>query len=108
MVRVNFGDADNDWEWIHGLYARDDQDTTYPFRCSSCIDNHTRIRDNVWYTYTSDNLLTIFTDRRPTVITDIEFSAEGHQYDVYVDEISLLAGYEDSTAADGSDNSSDG
>lgn len=110
MVRVYFRDSETDtsWNWIHGLYARDDPGTTYPFRCSSCIDNHVEIYDNVWYTYISDNLLTIFNDRHPTVITGIEFFAEGHQYDVYVDEISLLAGYDNSTGSDGSENTNDG
>jgi hypothetical protein len=108
MVRVYFSDGVNDWLWEHGLYARDDPGTTYPLRCSGCIDNHIRIYDNVWYTYTSANLLTIYADRRPTVITGIEFLSEGHQYDVYVDEVSLLAGYEVSTTAGGNDDDSGG
>jgi hypothetical protein len=109
MVRVYYRDVDdNDGHWIHGLYARDDPGTTYPLRCDTCVDNHIRIYDNVWYTYTSENLFTVLGDRRPAVITRVEFFAEGHQYDVYVDEVTLLAGYEVSTTAGGNDSDSNG
>ena len=92
--------------WRQGLYARNDAGTNYLLRCDTCINNHIRIRDNVWYTYTSDNLIELL-DRRPAVITDIVFYASGHQYDVFVDEVRLLAGYTQSPEEENADNDGD-
>ena len=94
MLRVKFIDVNgNPGEWIHGIYARLDPGTNVPRRCDTCLDNHLQIYEKTWYIYNSENLFTLFQEsQRPAIITDVVFYASGHQYDVYVDEVALLAG----------------
>lgn len=93
MLLVKFEDTNGvAREWYRGVYARDDG-ISLPNRCSSCFEPHILINEKTWYTFTSDNLFNAFgSDVRPAVITEIIFYASGHQYDVYVDEVALLAG----------------
>lgn len=94
MLRVRFIDVNgNPGEWIHGIYARLDPGTVAPRRCATCLDNHLQIYEKTWYVYNSENLFTLFQEsQRPAIITEVVFYASGHQYDVYVDEVALLAG----------------
>ena len=94
MVQVKFIDVNgNPGEWIHGIYARLDPGTNAPRRCATCLDNHLQIYEKTWYVYNSENLFTLFQEsQRPAVVTEVVFYASGHQYDVYVDEVALLAG----------------
>ena len=88
--------------WIQGIYVRDDPGSDYPLRCDSCLSNNIRIYDDVWYIYQSDNLFTLYLpERRPITITDVIFYTEGHQYDVFIDEVALLAGQILPGASDG-------
>jgi hypothetical protein len=106
MLEISYVDQDgNGGVWLQGIYARDDADNN-PLRIAGFSNNHIRIYDHVWYTYTSDNLIELL-DRRPVIITDIVFYAEGHQYDVFVDEVRLLAGYTQSPGDGNSDNAGD-
>ena len=81
----------NELHWYHGFY------TTYTpnigrTRCDSCLEPHEQINENTWYTYELEDLFTdLPADRRPGSIIEIEFYGEGHQYDVLIDEVSLLA-----------------
>lgn len=90
----------NEQEWHQGFYARRDSQATYPqpLTCTTCyqrFQEHIRIGERVWYTYESGNLLTQFTTRNvPHRITRLEFYASGHEYDIYVSDVSLLAGIE--------------
>lgn len=80
-------------EWYQGFYASlDPLYDSYKSRCASCTQDHEQINAKVWYTYESGNLLNVLpADARPATINKIEFYASGHQYNVYVGELSLFA-----------------
>ncbi len=90
-------------EWYQGFYSL--LDPLYDFyksRCASCTQDHEQINEKVWYTYESGNLLNIFpSDALPATINMIELYASGHQYDVYIGEISLFAGIVEAVPPDG-------
>jgi hypothetical protein len=98
MLRVDYTDADGvEREWIHGFYYRDDPNpayASYPPRCTSCIQDHDQINEKVWYSYSTGNFFSLFPpESRPEVINRVTLYASGHEYDVFVGEILLLAGY---------------
>ncbi len=101
MMRITFEGEDGGLrDWYQGIYARRDTNDVYPQRCGSCFENHLRILDHVWYTYESRNLFDLFQDTnpddefnsRPRTILNIRIYASGHQYDVYVGNVALVAG----------------
>jgi hypothetical protein len=78
--------------WYHGFYAWTDSQVDYPLRCSSCAQDNERISEKTWYTYESGNLIAeLPPDLRPSNILVVRFRTSGHQYNVYVGEVSLLA-----------------
>ncbi len=102
MLRMDYIDANGEAQrWFHGFYAREaDDPSNYPVRCSTCVQDHDLIWEKAWYTYESPNLLNLLTPVNPdgTVgspprsIVGIWFYASGHQYDVRISEVALLAG----------------
>ncbi|MEP7291382.1 MAG: hypothetical protein ABI835_06340 [Chloroflexota bacterium] len=85
----NKGDAVS---WFHGFYASVDPSRLFPSGCLSCNEQHERITPGVWYTYESHNLFETFApDVQPKSILNLRFYASGHQYDVYVNEVTLIA-----------------
>jgi hypothetical protein len=90
-------------EWYQGFYATlDPLYESYKPRCASCTQDHQQINQDVWYTYESGNLLNILpAEARPAAINRIEFYASGHQYNVYVGEVSLFAGIAEAVPPDG-------
>jgi hypothetical protein len=94
MLRIDYVDESGDGhDWIQGFYAKLDPGIDYPPQCASCLQEHKRVNANVWFTYESGNLFTLLPqDRKPASILNVRFYAEGHEYDVYVSEMSLLAG----------------
>lgn len=97
MLRMTYTDANNvDREWFQGFYAQSNPSAGYPPRCASCTQEHLQVNPRVWYTFNTGNLFaTISPLARPARINSIEFYASGHQYDVYVGEVSLNVGYLD-------------
>jgi hypothetical protein len=90
MLYIKFGDQNgNEREWYHGLYA-DYTPGLGMTICDSCLVAHDRINKDTWYTYEKD-LTNLPVDWRPAMIETIEFSAKGHQVEVIIDEVSLLA-----------------
>ena len=95
MLQVDYVDAAGlGHRWYHGFYYAPEPD--YPQRCDSCFEEHERVNEKAWYTYDSGNWLSYFTffpeAQRPVSIVNVQFYASGHQYDVYVGEVALLAG----------------
>lgn len=83
--------AGNELHWYHGFYTKYTPNVGRT-RCDSCLEPHEQISENAWYTYELEDLFAdLPTDRRPGSIIEIEFYGEGHQYDVLIDELSLLA-----------------
>jgi hypothetical protein len=79
--------------WYHGFYVMPSAQFEYPLRCDSCTQDHQNINENAWYTYDSGNLFTLIPEsQRPKSILNVRFYASGHEYDVYVEDVSLLAG----------------
>ena len=76
--------------WYHGFFIR--QREEWPLRCDTCLQNHELIHDNSWYVYESPDLLTLFApEPPPETIVSISFYASGHEYDVLVHNVALLA-----------------
>ncbi|MBN1965919.1 MAG: hypothetical protein JW910_14810, partial [Anaerolineae bacterium] len=92
MLYVKYRDRDgNPREWWHGFYAEytPNQGRT---RCDTCLEEHERINKDAWYTYESGNLFTDLPEgQRPGWIIEVKFYASGHEFDVMLNEVSLLA-----------------
>lgn len=93
MLHISYIDRDgNSREWYHGFYASSPPGATYPRTCDQCLQPHELINKGAWYTYESGNLVTDWPeDLRPGTIKQIEFYASGHEYDVLLGEVALLA-----------------
>lgn len=82
--------------WYQGFYYRHEPQTQYPAVCITCgqvYQQHRLISEQVWYTFETGNLFDLLTPtERPVYISRFEFYAAGHQYDVFVSEVVLLAG----------------
>ncbi len=94
MLQIDYSDAAGvGHRWIHGFYSLLQPQLNYPLQCISCAQEHENIYANTWYTYDTDNLFNLLPpDSRPTSIANVQFYASGHEYDVYVGEVALLAG----------------
>ena len=76
--------------WFHGFYIHARED--WPQRCSSCLQDHELINEKSWYVYESPNLLTLFApEPSPETIVSIWVYASGHEYDVRIRDVALLA-----------------
>lgn len=79
--------------WYHGFYY-DSATPDYPRRCSSCILDHDNVYHQSWHVYNSGNLFAnLPPNQRPISVLRVRLYASGHQYDVYVRDIALLAGH---------------
>ena len=94
MLEVDYLDVNGiGHRWYHGFYAALDPQLNYPLSCDSCASEHERVNEKNWFTYDSGNWFTLFPpESRPATIINVQFYASGHQYDVYVGEVALLAG----------------
>lgn len=94
MLYLKYRDVNgNPQDWHHGFYSQTDPAySDWPLQCDTCAQQHESIYSSAWYTY-NDNLFTLFSpDKRPAHMDEIWFYASGHQFDVFVSEVSLLAG----------------
>lgn len=90
LLRMDYRDASgNAFTWYHGFYAEPAGPGARTI-CDSCLEEHERINKGVWYSYESGNLLEILPeDRRLSEITRLTFIADGHEYDVVLNEVAL-------------------
>jgi hypothetical protein len=80
-------------KWHQGFYAVPMGENRSPLRCDTCPQEHTLLRPERWYSYDSGNLLALFPPgQRPRFLLNLSFYASGHDYAVFVSEVSLLAG----------------
>jgi hypothetical protein len=85
--------------WFQGFYGQLTSRLDYPLTCVSCSRDHKRVNDRVWHTYESGNLFALLPEgARPASILNVRFYASGHDYDVYVGDLSLLASPTEPTA----------
>ncbi len=93
MLYIQYWDQDGnpDRVWLHGFFT--DYTPNVGRRiCDQCWEDHEQINKDAWYTYETGNLFTDWAqDRRPSAIEFIEFYADGHQYDVMLSEVALIA-----------------
>jgi len=96
MVRMDYLDQDYFTQgedartWHHGFYIRPRDG--WPLRCDTCLQDHELINGQAWYVYESPNLLTLFSPRPPPeIIVSFWVYASGHEYDVRVRDVALLA-----------------
>lgn len=82
-------------DYYQGFYASPADGLGWPRKCDSCASDHLHVNRGVWYTFESTDLVqdlpADLRDLRPIILEFIEFYASGHGYEVYVDEVSLLA-----------------
>jgi hypothetical protein len=93
MLRLDYADEYGARRiWFHGFYYNVQSELAYPFQCNSCAQEHEIVNEKAWYTYESGNLFSLIPpDKRPKSIINVQFYASGHQYDVYIGEIAMLA-----------------
>lgn len=93
MMRIDYFDrAGNSRRWFQGFFIphADDNEHNNPLRCSNCPALHERVSEKTWYQFDSGNLLSIFpANARPEKLINLQVYASGHQYDVFLSEISL-------------------
>lgn len=101
MLRIDYRDQRGaSRQWIHGFYSRPNPQLNYPLYCLSCTQEHELVNERTWYIYDTGNLLNLFAPgERPVSIVNVQFYASGHQYDVLVSDVALLAGSADDAAA---------
>jgi hypothetical protein len=98
MLRIDYVPASGAAarSWYYGFYAQYDPQYNYPRTCSSCSREHESVNTGVWYTYQSGNLFATIPDEvRIGTLLNVRFYTSGHEYDVYVSNLRLLAGSED-------------
>ncbi|MEO0563800.1 MAG: hypothetical protein AAF125_16970 [Chloroflexota bacterium] len=93
MLLMDYIDENGDSnQWFHGFYANSAPGTDFPQTCVSCSTDHKQINTETWYTYESGNLFTLLPEgARPASILNVRFYASGHDYDVRVSDVSLIA-----------------
>lgn len=94
MLHIEYVDVNGDKrDWFQGFYTSSNPQFDDPSLCESCIQEHRQINEKSWFTYNSGNLFTILANTgRPAYISNVEFYASGHEYDVFVSEVALTAG----------------
>jgi len=94
MLQITYLDAfGRRQNWYHGFYTHIDPALNYPLSCNSCRQEHDIINPNTWYTYESDNLFAALPAlERPQSIQEVRVYASGHEYNVYISQVALLAG----------------
>ncbi|MBN1679934.1 MAG: hypothetical protein JW966_06550 [Anaerolineae bacterium] len=92
MLYMRYVDQDgNERDWYHGFYAEYTPNVGRT-KCDSCLEEHERITKDAWYIYESGDLLTDLPEsQRPGSLLELKFYASGHEYDVMLNEVSLLA-----------------
>lgn len=93
MLRLDYLRADgSEGELIYGFYTLPDYSGQYPTTCSTCRQQHVRVQQYTWFTFDSGNILAGFTpEERPVAISRVRFYASGHQYNVNVSRVTVLA-----------------
>ena len=96
MMRLEYQPAvsNPDPYWIHGFYLWN-SNPSYPATCLTCSQEHEIVNTGNWYRYRSENLLNRFAllppEMQPVRLLALRVYASGHEYDVYLDEVSLFA-----------------
>ncbi|NJL57807.1 hypothetical protein HC928_23760 [bacterium] len=98
MIQIDFAaDSGRLPTLRHGLYARlDPAFAAWPLLCDTCGGrDHVRIYEDAWYTYESGNLLPFLRDPdnpdETFSLRSLRIYASGHEYEVYVAEVALIA-----------------
>ena len=92
MLRLDYEDSLRvDRYWIRGFYYDKEVESEFDTRCSTCLQDHVVANKRVWYTFESENLLTLINNvHHPARLESFQFYASGHQFDTVVGEIILL------------------
>jgi len=94
MLRLAYTDQNGNENrgWIHGFFA-DFTPGLGRRTCDTCLGDHDQINKEAWYTFESINFITDLPLAlgRPAYINEIKFYASGHQYEILLAEVSLLA-----------------
>jgi hypothetical protein len=79
-------------ELVYGFYTLPDFSGAYPSTCPSCRLSHVRVQPATWFTFDSGNILAGFSaDERPLAVSRVRLYASGHEYDVKVSRMVVLA-----------------
>lgn len=96
MVEIKYKDKQGALQsWRQGFYASLDPNRMNPPYCTICNPraDHLRVEKDVWYVYTSPNLISLFNQAGlpPAHIFSITLYASGHIYQSQVSRVELLA-----------------
>jgi hypothetical protein len=95
ILQMTYTAADgNTYVWLQGFYIFWNAGVGR-IRCDTCTQDHQQVNAEAWHTFESEDfILDLPTDRanqRPVRIDKIRFYASGHEYEVYVGELSLIS-----------------
>lgn len=89
-------------DYYQGFYIIPADRLGWPNKCASCTSNHLHVNAGAWYTFESTDLVQDLAldlqNLRPVELEFIEFYASGHGYEVFVDEVSVIAEIFDATS----------
>jgi hypothetical protein len=98
MVRLDYDflDAQNRLQaqvWYQGFYADRPPSDNNIQRCDNCPSVHEQISKDAWYLYDSGDLLKqLPSNETPVALNSITIYSSGHQYDVAIGDLAVLAG----------------
>ncbi len=108
MVHLTYRNLLNDTitrDLHQGFFIWPSDGLGWPEKCGTCPNEHEHVNRGVWYTFESEDLIQGLTateqELRPVVLESIEFYASGHEYEVYIDEVSIIAEDFDQSLEDG-------
>jgi hypothetical protein len=79
--------------WRQGFYSVRPPDDTNLQTCDTCVHFHEQINLNSWYIYESVDFLKEFPDdKKPASLLRIRVYTSGHEFDVALSDLDLLAG----------------
>jgi hypothetical protein len=79
--------------WRQGFYSIRPTGDTNLQTCDTCVHFHEQINLNSWYIYESGDLMKEFPDdKKPVSLLRVRVYSSGHEFDVALSELELLAG----------------
>jgi hypothetical protein len=94
MLMLEYFDANGDnYQWRQGFYVNRPPDDTSVPRCDTCPHDHIQLNQHAWYIYDSGDLKIQFTPgKEPATLLKVSVYSSGHQFDVAVQDVSVLGG----------------
>jgi hypothetical protein len=83
--------------WRHGFFATRPPTDDSPLFCDTCLQEHEKLNQGIWYFYDSGDLFKLLPEnRRPVKILRLKIYSSGHAYEALVANLAVVAGKSES------------